>query len=195
MLPWECTRVAESGIVLTSGQQWVMLTSQFFKASQAYLVHNTDGDQTPLTCLPWIQFKRQYPHTNIEDIPSIYTLFNFEREGRLYFNVIPDASTVSDYTLAVEYYSRIPKFSTLAANSSPEIPAEFESVILNGALKRAAQHFGDSASIGSYAAFEAEALDRLKRIDSIQPDADRRWRLIDEVIPREYRRSGISFPF
>lgn len=191
---WESMRVVEQGIPLVAGQGWVLLTSQVFKESQVYLVHNTDGDQKPLPVLPWVPFKRLYSATNLDGTPQVCSIFNGERDGRLYFDRLPEAGDVSDYTLAVEYYQRLPKISTLGDSDSPEIPAEFENVLLYGAYKRAAMYFGNAQDVGNYAMLEREALERLKRIDSMQPDSDRRFRLGDDGF--DFRRmSNYIYPY
>lgn len=193
MNTWECTRVMDQNIPLVLDQQYIVLDQDAFKSSQAYMVHDTDGDLPPMTNMPWVKFKRLYFQTEATGLPCVYSLFNQERDGRLYFDVKPTQDEVDNYTLTVEYYTRIPKFSQLGGGESPNIPAEFESAILNGALKRAALHFGDPRS-GEFASLEAAAIERLKRIDSYQPDADRRFKLIDEAA-YEPNVSNLIYPF
>jgi hypothetical protein len=178
---WENTKVIETDITMTSAQQWVLLATTYYKESQAYLEHNTTGDQSPMKFLPWVHFKRYYPSTDTTQpgVPSIYTIFNDQREGKIYLYPIPDSGTIANYKLSVEYYQRLPLISTLGGGESPEIPEEFENVILYGAYKRAAMHLGNSKDITMYSNLEREALERMKQIDSMRPDADRRFRLMD----------------
>ena len=163
------------------GQQWVQLSSSCFKESQAYLVHNTSGDQPPLRSLPWVAFKRMYYGTTNSSCPAIYSIFNMEQDGKVYFDQLPDSDTVTNYTLAVEYYRRLPLISSVGASASPNIPQEFENTILYGAYKRMCAHVGDENGVRTYATLEREALERLQRIDIMRPDADRRFRLVDEL--------------
>jgi hypothetical protein len=194
---WENTKVAESGIVMTAGTQWVNLSTIYYKESQAYLVHNTTGDQGPMKFLPWVHFKRMYPSTDTTQVsmPSIYTIFNEQRDGKIYLYPIPDATTVADYTLAVEYYQRLPLISTLGGGDSPEIPEEFENVILYGAYKRAAMHLGETKDMNMYNGLEREALERMKQIDSMRPDADRRFRLLDGSSTSPFWGANRIYPY
>lgn len=133
--------------------------------------------------LPWVQFKRLSPSTDstVTGIPRAYSLFNVEQNGRLIFDIIPSADTITNYTLTVEYYRRLPLISSVGLNNNPEIAQEFENVILYGAYKRICAHLGDEKGVGANAAMEREALERVQRIDIMHPDADRRMRLIDET--------------
>lgn len=179
--PWESAKAVESSVALVLNQQYVALTSQALKESQAFLVHTTDGNQAPMRSLPWIQFKRGYPNNVATGIPSVYSIFNFESNGRVYFDRLPDAAVVAGYTLTVEYYRRLPLISSVSTGQNPNIPQEFENTILYGAYKRLCAHVGDENGIRIYSQLEREALERLQRIDIMHPDADRRFRLIDET--------------
>jgi hypothetical protein len=194
---WESTKVAESGIVMTAAQQWINLNTTFYKESQAYLVNNTSGDQPPMKFLPWVHFKRLYGSTDTNNTsrPYIYTVFNEQRDSKVYLFPIPDTTTVADFTLAVEYYQRLPLISTLSGSDSPEIPEEFENVILFGAYKRAAMHLGETDKVKLYSGLEAEALERMKRVDSMRPDADRRFRLVDGVGPSAWWVPNQIWPY
>jgi hypothetical protein len=180
---WRSTIVAESGITLISGQPWFLLSSQVYKESLAYLVHNSDGDQPPLDFTPWVHFKKTWPSSQQTQTgtPTTYSIFNLERDARVYLYPVPDDTVVTEYTLTLEYYQRLPKISLASKTGSPNIPEEFENVLLYGAYKRCALHFQDRPAVGIYAGLEREALGRLKTIEATRPDAQHRFRLIDEI--------------
>ena len=179
-MTWESSKTVETGIPLTSGDTFASLSSQFYKESQAYLVSNDGGDMPPMRYLPWVAFKRLYPDMNTPGMPCIYTAFNDSSEGKVYFDVVVDDNTASNYTLAVEYYRRIPKISSLGVGDSLEVPTEFENVLLYGAKKRAAQWVGAAQDVPQFQALEHEAYERMKRADRMHPDSDNRFRLIDD---------------
>ena len=181
---WQSTLIKEEGIAITQNQQYVTLPAMCYKESQAYLHTVGDGDKPMLKFMPWVHFKRMYPGTavNTAGRPSVYSIFNLERESKLYFYPLPDATTATDYTLSVEYYQRLPRLSLVDGTSSIQIPEEFEIVILYGAYKRFAMHLGHAEQVSMYSNLEREALERIKQIDSMRPDADRRFRLQDEFL-------------
>jgi len=147
--------------------------------------------------LPWVQFKRLFPGTDTSLLgrPGTYTLYNVEQDGRIYFDTAVDADTVANYTLTVEYYRRLPLISSVGTGASPNIPQEFENTILYGAYKRICAHLGDEKGMSTNATLEREALERLKRIDIMHPDADRRFRLISESTPSSWWRPNSIFPY
>jgi len=104
MALFEYNKVSETGIALVSGTQSYTIAAQFYRESQARLVHNTQGDCTPLTYLNWVTFKRLYPGTSTGDkgMPSTYTSFNAEALGTIQLYPIPNDSTVTNYTLTLE---------------------------------------------------------------------------------------------
>jgi len=181
--PWESTKDSEV-YTLTLNQQYVTLNPLFYKESLVYLTHTTNGDYIPMKGLPYVHFKRLYsmtsPDNSVKGTPSIYSIFNFEKERRLAFNIAPDQDTVTDFTLTVEFYKRLPLISSVNGVQSPDIPDYFENTILYGAYKRLSAHLGDADGVRTYAGLEREALEKLQRIDIMHPDADRRFRLIDE---------------
>lgn len=181
MALFEFNKMAEAGIVMTEGQPYVFLTSRFYRESLAHLSANSGGVQPPLDFCPWTEFQRWYGDETVLGCPHIYSLFNFEQEGRLYLSPTPDASTVSTYTLSVEYYRRIPLVSTLGASESLSVPREVESALLYGAQKRLAIHVLGAAhpDVGALATLEMQALERLKRVDKTHPDEKKRFILSD----------------
>lgn len=181
---WQHTVIAESGIVFTEGQQWITVGSNIYRESQAYLTHNTSGDQPPLTYEPWVVFKRKYPGTDTSGpdlgLPQIYTIFNTDKDDRIYLYPIPNSDTVTNYTLTVEYYQRLPLISSCANNEPPRIPQEFENAILYGAYKRFAMDMGESAQVGLYENLEHEEHQYLKNMNGMHPDAQKGFRVFHE---------------
>ena len=196
--PWESSKTSES-YTLTANQQYVTVNTLFFKDSQAFLTSATQGNTAPLRSLPYIQFKRLYPETNVTTnlvgFPSIYTIFNYEKTRRMLFDVAPDTSTATNYTLVLEYYKRLPLISSVSGINSADIPDYFENTIVYGAFKRMCAHVGDAQGVSMYSSLEREALERLQRIDVMHPDADRRFRLIDEVPYNLSSVNGVIYPF
>ena len=121
------------------------------------------------------------PNNSTTGTPSVYTIFNYEKTRRMFFDIALDQNTVTNYTLTVEYYKRLPLISSVEGSQTLDIPDYFENTILYGAYKRMSAHLGDSEGVQTYAALEREALEKLQRIDIMHPDADRRFRLIDEL--------------
>lgn len=186
---FDFNKVAESGIPLVTGQQWVLLSSQVHWVSNAYLVDNTQGDQTPLVELPWDHFKRLYPNGQEMGRPKVFASFNLDLDGRIYLYQTPTQEIVDQFTLAVEYYRRIPLISSVGANTSIEVPSEIENTLLYGAKKRVAIDIdgAGSPSVNSFASLEQQSLDRLKRSDRTRPNEQRRWRLVDNAYNVRYR--------
>jgi len=180
---FEFNKIVETGIVMETGQQWVQLGSNAHKISQVYPVHNTDGDDVPMTILPYDHFKRLYYRTDKTGKPYVATNFNMEREGKVYLYYTPDETTVTNYTLTVEYYIRIPLISEIAEGSSLSIPQEMENVIVYGAQKRFAEHLlgPGHRDVSAKAALEAQALERCKTSDRSKPGAQLRFRLCDSA--------------
>jgi hypothetical protein len=168
---FEFNRVAETGIVMTAAQEWVVLSDKAFKISQTYLTHNTKGDEPPITELPWTHFKKLYANDQTEGKPFVCASFNMDADQRLYLYYTPNASTVADYTLAVEYYRRIPLFSEIGLGHSLLIPQEVENALSYAAQKRLAIHVlgAGHPDVAVVAALETEALGRLKRSDRTKP--------------------------
>ena len=198
---WQSTLSVETGILMVASQQYVTVDSLFYKESQAYLTDNSTGDQGSLKYLPWVHFKRLYPGTDTSNDgggdtgrPTIYTIFNFEKDAKIYLYPIPSSDTVSQYTLTLEYYKRLPKISSVSINAAPDIPEEFENAILFGAYKRFAMDVGETEKVNLYAAMEKENILRIKEIDSAHPDADRRFRLINDQ-HSIYNHAGYVYPF
>ena len=121
------------------------------------------------------------PTNTSTGIPTIYSIFNYEKTRRLAFEIAPNQDTVTNYTITVEYYKRLPLISSVQGEQSPDIPDYFENTLLYGAYKRMSAHLGDSEGVKTYASLEREALEKLQRIDIMHPDADRRFKLIDEI--------------
>lgn len=196
--PWESTKVSET-YNLTQDQQYITLDELFFKESLVYLTHTTIGDMWPLKGLPYIQFKRLYTGTSPDHTtsgrPQVYTIFNFEKNGRLQFDISPDSDTATNYDLVVEYYKRLPLISSVKGQSSAAIPDYFENTIVYGAFKRMAAHLGDDNGVKLYSSLEREALERLQRIDTMHPDADRRFRLMGESTIYGWYANGYIYPF
>ena len=134
------------------------------------------------------------PAPTAKGVPSVYAIFNLENARRIQFDIIPDTSTVANNTITVEFYTRLPFVTSVQGEQCPDIPDYFESVLLYGAYKRMCAHVGDAQGITIYQGLEREALERVQRIDIMQPDADRRFRLIDEV-PTGFTGSGFIYPF
>jgi hypothetical protein len=182
--PWESAKTSET-FALTLDQQYVTLNPLFFKESLVYLTHITSGNYTPMKGLPYVHFKRLYPMTSpnqtIHGTPTVYTIFNYEKTRRLQFDIAPDTNTVTNFSLIVEYYKRLPLISSTQGETSADIPDYFENTILYGAYKRMCAHLGDDSGVQVYSGLEREALERLQRIDIMHPDAERRFRLIDEL--------------
>ena len=182
--PWESSKTSES-YSLVLNQQYITLNPLFFKESLVYLNHITSGDCSPMKGLPYVHFKRLYsmtsPTNTITGIPTIYSIFNYEKTRRLAFEIAPNQDTVTNYTITVEYYKRLPLISSVQGEQSPDIPDYFENTLLYGAYKRMSAHLGDSEGVKTYASLEREALEKLQRIDIMHPDADRRFKLIDEI--------------
>jgi len=180
---FEFNKIVETGILMAERQQWVQLGSNAHKISQVYLTHNTNGDQVPMTILPYDHFKRLYYRTEKTGLPYVATNFNIEREGKVYLYYIPDSKTVTDYTLTTEYYIRIPLISEIAEGASLSIPQEMENVIVFGAQKRLAEHLlgPGHRDVGAKAALESQALDRVKNSDRSKPGAQIRFRMCDSA--------------
>lgn len=179
MALFDFNKLGESGIPLVEGQPWVLLTSQFYRESQAYLVNSNGAMQDPLDHLPWSTYQRWYGDSTITGTPEKYSLFNFEKEGKLYFYPTPDANAASAMTLTVEFYRRIPLVSELGISDSLDAPREVQSALVYGAQKRIALHLGQSNDIATLAGLEMQALERLKRVDKTHPDERKRFMLAD----------------
>jgi hypothetical protein len=180
---FEFNKIVETGILMGSGQQWVQLGSNAHKLSMVYLTHNTNGDEPPLTILPWDHFKRLYYQSVKPGKPYVATNFNPEREGKVYLFHIPNDSTVADYTISVEYYTRIPLISEIAEGASLAIPQEMENAIVFGAQKRMAEHlYGPGhKDVAAKSMLESQALERCKTSDRSKPGAQLRFRLCDNA--------------
>jgi len=180
---FEFNKIVETGIIMVDGQQWVQLGSNAHKISMVYLTHNSNGDEPPLTILPWDHFKRLYYQSVKPGKPYVATNFNPEREGKLYLFPIANETTVTDYTLSVEYYTRIPLISEISEGASLSIPQEMENVIVYGAQKRLAEHLlgPGHPDVRAKATLEAESLNRCKTSDRSKPGAQLRFRLCDNA--------------
>lgn len=184
---YEYNRITETSITLTADTQSYTLSSNFYKEAIAYLNETTPSeDKSPMTYMTWSSFKTSYPDNTETGTPYIYSLYNFEREGKVYLWPVPDSSAASDYTLTVEYYRRIPLVSGVSKGSSIDVPREVESPLVYGAQKRVAALLDEWQAVKNLAALEAEALDRLKKIDRTHPDAKLRFR----VGPPPVRKPG-----
>lgn len=194
--PWESAKIAQT-YSLVADQQYVTLDTNFFKESLVYLTNNTTGDSYPLKGLPYVHFKKLYPQDNpsTKGNPSVYSIFNFEKLRRLVFNLVVDTNTATNYTLTVECYKRLPYVTSVQGEQAPDIPDYFENAILYGAYKRLCAHVGDAEGVKIYEALEHSALEKLERIDIMHPDAERRFRLIDELGLYNYSINGLVFPF
>lgn len=179
---FEFNKLVESGITLEAGTNNYVLSTLFWKESQAYLEKNTGEDQQPLDFLRWAIFKRQFSDDTVTGFPVAYSIFNFERDGRVYLTPAPDSSTVNNFTLAIEYYRRTPNYSGVSDASSPDIPVEAESFLLYAAKMELAIHLKGAGhpDVANFKALSENALQRLIRIDKEHPDAANRFRLIDE---------------
>lgn len=178
---FEFNKSVEQGIVMTANQPYVVVTDLFYRESQCYLTPNSGGQGAPLDYLDWIKYQRWFGDDTNQGCPERYSLFNNEREGRVYLSPTPDTTTVSDQTLTIEFYRRIPLVSTLGAENSLTVPREVESALVYGAQKRIAIHVLGAAhpDVGSLAGFEMQALERLKRVDKTHPDEHKRMILAD----------------
>lgn len=184
---WEFTRVKETGVTITAGQEYVALTSTFYKESVAYLVHSS-GDANPvLAYLPWVHFERARSDIVQQGMPDKYSLFNVESEGRVYLMPSPDTPTATSYTLTIEYYQRINRPSE---EDPLHAPREIANTIVYGAQKRLASVvFGAGhQDVGAFATMEELALERLRTIDRRHPDEQARFRIVDNATSKIYKR-------
>lgn len=180
---YEFNRVTESGISLSTEQQWITLNSQFYKESQCYLNRTGQGDNTPMLYMDWVQFKRLYPENTTLGRPSIYTIFNSDQDGRLYLYDSPDQTTVDNYTLSVEYYRRIPLVSSLGNEGSLNVPREIENALIYGAQKQLSSVVMGPGhpDVRALAGLESEAIARLKQSDRLHPDVQLRFKLAERA--------------
>lgn len=185
---WEFTKVKETGVAMTANQEYVALTSTFYKESAAYLVYAPTNDPNPaLTYLPWIHFERVRSDLIQWGMPDKYSLFNVEAEGRVYLMPAPDSNTAANYTLTIEYYQRINRPSE---QDPLHAPREIANTIVYGAQKRLASVvFGAGhQDVGAFATMEEMALERLRTIDRRHPDEQSRFRTVDSATSRIYKR-------
>jgi hypothetical protein len=180
---YEFNKVIQTGIVMTASQPYITLATDFYRESQAYLVRTSDGlKYAPLTYLNWVDFRRIYPNDKVASIPFVYSCYNYDTDSqRIYLYYTPSTDVASGYTLTTEYYRRVPRISTLGGGDSLQVPGEVETPIRYGAYKRAAMHFGQTTDVGMYGQLESQALERLKRVDRMHPDARKRFKLVDVV--------------
>jgi hypothetical protein len=178
---YEFNKTIEVGIILTNGVSFVTLNADFYRESLAHLVRTSDSQKYgPLTCMEWVDFKRMYGDDKPTGLPFVYSVFNFDNDSRkLYLCPTPSTDAANGYTLSVEYYRRVPKISSVGEGSSIQVPTEVEAPIRFGAFKRAAMWFDDPTKVQMYAGLEAQATERLKRVDRFHPDALKRFRLVD----------------
>lgn len=191
---WEFNKILDTGIAMVAGQPWVNVTANVYRESGCYLVNVATGVDpqrtTPLTMLPWIEYKRIYGTPNTYGTPMVYAYHNIHREGRIYLAPTPPLTgdLTTDYTLTFDYYRRIPH----ADEEDPlSIPREIETLIIYGAKKRAAMdHVGAShPDVTTYAGLETQAMDVLRGVDKRSPDERLRFRLA----PRGYAYGAVPY--
>lgn len=191
---YEFNIIRQSNITITADQSYVNIISGFFKPKNANLIRTSDNyEEYPLSYIDWASYKRMYSEdSSYTSRPVVYTSKNLHGEGRLYLGPTPDSSTANNYTLRVDYYKRIPLCSEV---DSLDIFQEAENAILNGALRRFAEHITgpDSNDTRYYATLYLNDQDELKAIDRRQPDEMTRFRIVDHYRQKGYRRSKVPF--
>lgn len=177
---YEANKMVIEGLQMTQNESTISLPTGFYKESQAMMVDSSGNSDAPLFYLPWVHFERTYNATNTEQtgIPYVYSMRNVQREGELHLFPKPNTDTADNWTLKLEYYRRVP----LVSEEDPlELPPEVEAALVFGAQKRMAIHIkgpGDR-DVAALDALEQRALERFASADSLSPDANIRFRLID----------------
>ena len=166
-----------------------------YKESQAYLL-KTDSSRVYLNYLPWVRFSEQLSGRfgSTSGIPSTYSFRNLEADGLLSLFPAPNAGTVGDYTLVLEYYRRIPLLSEVPDDDSTiAVPEEVETPLIYGACKRLAIHLVGAShpDVAAFAALEKISLEELKAVDKRHPDQLQRFRLIDRINRGQLDRNSL----
>lgn len=176
---WEFNKCEESGLVMTAGQEYVEVTHLVYREVMAFTVLTSDGStQQQLTFLPWVEFRSSWASPQMQAPPVAYSYFNLHRNGRIYLGPTPPSTGtyVTDNTLTVQYYRRLPH---LDEENPLQVPREVEQLLLWGAQRRMANYLQGPSSpdVASLAAQEVAFYDRLRGMDRRSPDENLRMRL------------------
>lgn len=183
---YEFNKMTKVSVSLVAGTQTVDLsatTPVIYKESLAYLVETaTSQRQDPLQYIVYEDFIKQFGKDYSTGTPSAYTFRNQALTTLLSFWPIPDATAATRFTLTLEYYRRIPLISSVAVGSSIDVPAEVETALMYGAMKRMAIHMKGAShpDVMSFDALESKALEKLRNMERLHPDAPRRFRLFGQ---------------
>ena len=184
---YEFNKVVETGIALTEAQEYVTLSTNFFRESLAW-TRDTSGDSDvnspPLTYLPWVTFRQMTINNTLQKgYIEYYSAFNSDDEGRIYIWPRPSDTMATSTVLDIEYYRRIPLISSVSSGATIDVPAEVQTALVYGAQKRMAIHVQGAShpDVQALAALEAQAAKRLVDIDGRHPDEKMRFRLVHNI--------------
>jgi len=179
---WEFNRVEETGLALTASSPTVALAHLFYREHLAHMVAVDGGRaEPPLTFMPFVDFNRQYGVPTDEGLARVYTYNNLHHTGQLLLNLVPTTDNAADYTLTINYYTRVPRLSTIDSAAKLSIPAEVEQILKCGAKKLLAAHVDNPSKTTTWAALEAQAIDAMRGIDRRSPGGGLRFRVVDFV--------------
>ena len=183
---YEFNKVVKASATMVAGTQTIDLSATtpiIYKESMAYLVETaTSRREDVLQYVIYEEFIRHYGADTTGGTPTLYTFRNLAYTTVVSLWPIPDVGIASTHTLTLEYYRRIPLISSVAAGTSIDVPAEVETALMYGAMKRMAIHMKGAAhpDVSAFSALESNALEKLRMIDRGHPDAPRRFRLFGE---------------
>ena len=178
---WRFMRTSQLDITVTADDETIVLVNTFHKEDNAWWSHKTDGSKSkPLTYLPYAHYVWMTRESTDSGRATLYTARNTHEDGKISIWPKVDNDTADNLNFNIEYFQRIPLVS---GGIQIDVPQEVQSALIAGGHEKLAAHLlgpshGDALAQKQDYTNKVEAL---KTIDSMHPDEQMRFRLVDDV--------------